>query len=80
MDALKRQKDVILQYMRENGSITTMQAYGEGITRLSARIYDLRRDGHDIRSITRTAKNRYGKTVKFDEFYIFEEDNTNGTH
>ena len=44
------QKDEILAYMKKNNGITTMQAFRHlGITRLSARIFDLKEDGdkHD---------------------------------
>lgn len=43
------QTEVILDYMKRNGSITSMQAFHElGITRLSARIFDLRKAGEII--------------------------------
>lgn len=38
----------ILKYMRENDGITSMDAFRLGCTRLSARIADLKKDGHKI--------------------------------
>lgn len=43
------QSEQILNYMKEYGSITSMEAFSRlGITRLSARIYDLRKEGVKI--------------------------------
>ena len=44
----------VLAYLEEHGSITVMEAFIElHITRLSARVYDLRARGHVIASIPR---------------------------
>ena len=51
----------ILAYIDKNGSITSMEAYDIGITRLGARIYDLRMAGFDIRSETIHGVNRHGR-------------------
>ena len=43
------QNEKVLDYIRTQGSITAMEAFKNlGITRLSARIYDLRRSGINI--------------------------------
>lgn len=42
------QKERILQYMRMNDGITSMDAFRLGCTRLAARISDLRKDGYNI--------------------------------
>lgn len=48
------QNQSVLAYLEEHGSITVMEAFTElHITRLSARIYDLRARGHVIVSIPR---------------------------
>ena len=61
----KSQNERVLQYMRDFGSITTLQAFTDlGVTRLSARIWDLRRE-YKITSEKLDAKNRYGDPVKF---------------
>ena len=57
------QEEQILNYIIEHGSISSMEAFAElAITRLSARIYDLREQGYDIRLDYRTTGNgkRYG--------------------
>ena len=41
------QKDRVVAYINEFGSITTWQAYADlGITRLSARIWELKEEGY----------------------------------
>ena len=68
------QCDMILRYMQENGSITQMEAAQEfGCWRLAARIADLRRAGHAIKSDMVSQKNRYGKPISFARYSLEEE-------
>lgn len=63
------QCELVLEYMREHGSITARQAANElGVQRLAARIGDLRKQGYFIRRTMVTGKNRYGKRVSFAEY------------
>lgn len=56
------QQTRIYEYMQEHGGITTLDAmYDLGVTRLSGRIFDLRKSGVDIDSERITVKNRYGE-------------------
>lgn len=59
------QSKQILEYMRKHGSITSLEAIQHiGCTRLSGRIYDLRRQGHLISSDMEYVRTRTGdKTV-----------------
>lgn len=58
--------DHVLQYLRDYGKITSWEAITEfGNTRLSATIYLLRKDGWNISTEYKTAKNRYGNTVSY---------------
>ena len=58
----KNQADRVLQYIRDFGSITPLEAVSDlGCYRLSARIFDLRRSGYVIDSEEITVKNRYGQ-------------------
>ena len=60
------QKEAIIKYLDDFGSISSMEAFADlGITRLAARISDLKKDG--LRFNVRTIKsvNRYGKAVYF---------------
>lgn len=44
------QKEAVRKYVKEHGSITSMEAFQElGITRLAARIADLIADGYSVK-------------------------------
>lgn len=61
-----KQTEKILRHLRDYGSITPLEALQEyGCMRLGARIYDLKRDGHDIRTEFETAENRYGEKTSY---------------
>ncbi len=63
MPAPTTQRAAVLNYLNDKGSITSMEAYTElGATRLSAIIYELKRFGFNISSVTKTVETRYGKT------------------
>lgn len=69
------QKQLVLQYLKDFGSITSIQAFADlGITRLAARISDLKDVGVYTKKETITSKNRYGKTVHFAKYSLLEED------
>lgn len=60
----RSQRVQVLEYLRKRNSITQLQALSEfGCFRLAARIEELRRAGHSIKSLQRTAENgtRYVK-------------------
>lgn len=60
------QSEMILRHLKDYGSITPLEALQEyGCMRLGARIYDLKRDGHDIRTEFETATNRYGEKTSY---------------
>lgn len=68
------QRDRVLQYIRDFGSITTLDAFRElGITRLSARIFELKELGYAIKTDMVSSKNRYGETVHFKRYSIYED-------
>ena len=58
----------VLECIDTQGFITTMDAYDRGITRLSARIHELRRMGIDIKADTVQAKNRHGKPIHYAKY------------
>lgn len=60
------QKEMIVQYLDDFGSITTMEAFSDlGITRLASRIHELVRNGLPIKKEMVSSKNRYGEEVHF---------------
>lgn len=68
------QCNIILQHLREFGSISSLEAMKEyGIMRLASRINDLKKQGYPIISNTKIMKNRFGETVHFAEYKLVEE-------
>ena len=60
------QCEKIVEYIREFGSITTMEAFTDlGITRLASRIHDLQSEGFNIDREIVKGKNRYGETIHY---------------
>lgn len=63
----------IINYMRSNGSITTLEAVLYlRVTRLSARIHDLRAKGYNIVGTWVKAKNAEGKKVQYLKYRLVE--------
>ena len=64
------QVDLVEKHLLDNGSITTWEAFElYGITRLSAKIYELRKK-YNIESINTTKYNRYGHLCNFSTYKI----------
>lgn len=64
----------VLEYMRQFGSITQLEALHDiGCMRLASRISDLRQQGYAIGRRIKTSKNRYGDSVSFAEYYLEED-------
>lgn len=71
--ALATQRDLVVKFIDDFGSITSWQAFTElGITRLSARIWELKDMGYKFEKERKQALNRYGKPVSFDKYTIKE--------
>ena len=67
------QCELILQYMRDFGSITTMQAFTDlGVTKLASRISELIKQGVSIHKAPVSSKNRYGKTIHYMRYSLVE--------
>lgn len=67
-------KDRVLQYIRDYGSISSMEAFRDlGVTRLSAVIFNLRADGFDIDAKREKTVNRYGEKVSFARYTLREK-------
>lgn len=75
--AKKSQNEQVLDYLMAYGSITTLEAYERlGITRLSGRIYDLRKEGHDIKGDPVEVETRSGGTTTVTRYYPVVEKQT----
>ena len=60
------QKERIVKYMDDFGSISTMEAFTQlGITRLASRIHELTRNWLAIKKEMVSSKNRYGEEVHY---------------
>lgn len=67
------QKELVIQYIEDFGSITPMEAFGDlGITKLATRISEMRKEGKEFKIDMVKRKNRYGKPVRFAR-YSFPE-------
>jgi hypothetical protein len=65
------QNDMVLDYLNRFGSITPIQAFADlGIMRLGARVWDLKREGHDIITETEHSVNRFGLPVSYARYKI----------
>lgn len=64
------QEQIVLEYMIKNGGITSMEAFKHlGVTRLSAKIFELRKK-YIISDVWEESINRYGEKVRFKR-YVF---------
>ena len=65
------QKQRIINYMRQFGSITSWEAYQDlGVMQLGARIDQLKKDGYKFRTEWETKKNRFNEEVSFKRYYL----------
>lgn len=65
------QKDMVLDYIKQNGSITTNDAiYGMGITRLSDVIFRLKKDGYEFNTVIERSVNRFGNKTEYARYSL----------
>jgi hypothetical protein len=68
---MKNQREMILQYIKDFGAITSYQAYIDlGITQLATRIKELKEQGYNFKTEWISKKNRYGKNVAFKKYQL----------
>ena len=68
------QETRIVNYMRDFGSITALDAMRDlGCMRLASRISDLRARGFQIEREMETGKNRYGEKTSYARYRLKEE-------
>ena len=68
---MKNQADTIYEHLKAYGSITTWEAIREyGITRLSAMIYILKKEGYKIISEWEEGTSRTGRKVKWKKYIL----------
>ena len=65
----------VMQYMEEEGSITSLDAFRElGVTRLAAIIFNLKEQGVPIKTETMYGINRWGDEVRFAKYSLIREE------
>lgn len=65
------QKQRIINYIREFGSITSWEAYQDlGVMQLGARIDQLQKDGYTFETKWEHKKNQYNEDVSFKRYYL----------
>ena len=65
------QKQRIINYIREYGSISSWEAYADlGITQLGARIDQLKKDGYEFTTEWESSTNRFGKKTDYKRYYL----------
>lgn len=60
----------VIEFIRDNGSITTMQAFGIGVTRLASRIHEIKSIGIDVQKEMVTVQNRKGENCRVARYTI----------
>lgn len=65
------QENKVLEYIKDFGSITSYQAFLDlGITRLSARIFELKNKGYEFEDEFVKTKNRYNETILYKKYKL----------
>lgn len=68
---MKGSKVRILDHLKKHRTLTSMEAFElYGITRLSARIKELREMGYDIVTLMVDDTNRYGEIVRYGKYVL----------
>lgn len=73
---MRGSKVAILRYLRTNPWLTSKEAFEKfGITRLSARIKDLRDKGYDIETVMVETTTRFGESCRYARYVLKGEPN-----
>ncbi len=65
------QRQRIINYIRECGSITSLDAYKDlGITQLATRIKELKEQGYEFRTEWESSKNKFDEKVDYKRYYL----------
>jgi hypothetical protein len=70
-EEMTTQNEEILKHLKRFGSITPFSAFALcGTLSLASRINELKKQGHKIGKVPKTVKNRYGRKVTVNSYYI----------
>jgi hypothetical protein len=68
------QRDKVLSYIQQFGSITSWQAYSDlGVTQLGARIWELKKQGYIFDKTRVNTTNRLGEKTHYDIYTLVKE-------
>lgn len=68
------QKDRVLNYIRQFGSISSIEAYTDlGITQLGARIDDLQKEGYEFKKEWQEGKNRFNEPITYKKYSLVDD-------
>jgi hypothetical protein len=76
MSTKKTQKDRVLDAMRNHSSKSISPWYAInslGNTRLAATIFELKKDGHEITSVTETGRNKFNDEIRYSRYILVNE-------
>lgn len=63
----------VLSYIRQFGSITSLQAYTDlSVTQLGARVYELKEQGYEFTKERINTTNRFGEPTHYDKYKLKE--------
>lgn len=65
------QRQKIIKYIRERGSITSWEAYKYlGVTQFATRVKELKEEGYLFKTGWESKENKDGKIAKFKRYYL----------
>lgn len=72
------QRSDVLSWLKKGNTITSWEAFERfGATRLSAIIFDLKKDGHKIGGVWEMSVDRYGNEKRFLRYFLVKGGNKN---
>lgn len=73
------QTQAVLEWLQTNASISSMEAIQNfGATRLSAIIFNLRKKGYNIETVTCEGTDRFGNKMQFARYYLRDSPSQDG--
>lgn len=75
------QRDRVINYIREFGSISSWEAYKDlGVTQLATRIKELKEQGYEFRTEWESSINRFGEKTDYKRYYLADMISENMQH
>lgn len=72
------QTTIILDWLKRGHRITSFQAFSMfGVTRLSAKIFEIKKAGYNIQWNIIEKTNQFGNKVRYKEYFLVEKEKNN---